>query len=126
MLIFFFLMIRRPPRPTRTDTLFPYTTLFRSHCSTEQWPITTEERHPAARSIATAALSGRDWFDDQEAAARWRNALTGEIMAVTSASPAFLRAQFSCGSACTVGLPGRDRKRVASGTSGSVRMNIGG
>src|SRR3546814_14575029 len=24
-------MIRRPPRPTRTDTLFPYTTLFRSH-----------------------------------------------------------------------------------------------
>src|SRR3546814_9898617 len=30
MLIFFFLMIRRPPRSTRTDTLFPYTTLFRS------------------------------------------------------------------------------------------------
>src|SRR3546814_13610234 len=27
---FFFLMIRRPPRSTRTDTLFPYTTLFRS------------------------------------------------------------------------------------------------
>src|SRR3546814_15350464 len=30
MLVFFFLMIRRPPRSTRTDTLFPYTTLFRS------------------------------------------------------------------------------------------------
>src|SRR3546814_1872388 len=32
MLLFFvfFLMIRRPPRSTRTDTLFPYTTLFRS------------------------------------------------------------------------------------------------
>src|SRR3546814_16735263 len=28
--LFFFLMIRRPPRYTRTDTLFPYTTLFRS------------------------------------------------------------------------------------------------
>src|SRR3546814_4252547 len=27
---FFFLMIRRPPRSTRTDTLVPYTTLFRS------------------------------------------------------------------------------------------------
>src|SRR3546814_17815022 len=27
---FFFLMTRRPPRATRTDTLFPYTTLFRS------------------------------------------------------------------------------------------------
>src|SRR3546814_1114067 len=30
MLFFFFLMIRRPPRSTRTDTPFPYTTLFRS------------------------------------------------------------------------------------------------
>src|SRR3546814_14603210 len=29
--LFFFLMIRRPPRSTRTDTLFPYTTLFRSY-----------------------------------------------------------------------------------------------
>src|SRR3546814_14472341 len=28
--VFFFLMIRRPPRSTRTDILFPYTTLFRS------------------------------------------------------------------------------------------------
>src|SRR3546814_19249722 len=28
--MFFFIMIRRPPRSTRTDTLFPYTTLFRS------------------------------------------------------------------------------------------------
>src|SRR3546814_17415345 len=27
----FFLIIRRPPRSTRTDTLLPYTTLFRSH-----------------------------------------------------------------------------------------------
>src|SRR3546814_19538228 len=29
-MFFFFLMIRRPPRSTLTDTLFPYTTLFRS------------------------------------------------------------------------------------------------
>src|SRR3546814_18190661 len=28
--LFFFLIVRRPPRSTRTDTLFPYTTLFRS------------------------------------------------------------------------------------------------
>src|SRR3546814_21151298 len=28
-------MIRRPPRSTRTDTLFPYTTLFRSQCFLE-------------------------------------------------------------------------------------------
>src|SRR3546814_127380 len=47
-------MIRRPPRSTRTDTLFPYTTLFRSHgapavsCSdprrTDWLHIATEER----------------------------------------------------------------------------------
>src|SRR3546814_2769741 len=37
MCFFFFLMIRRPPRSTRTDTLFPYTTLFRSgHCALGQ------------------------------------------------------------------------------------------
>src|SRR3546814_16809066 len=33
----FFLMIRRPPRSTRTDTLFPYTTLFRSGSSSRLW-----------------------------------------------------------------------------------------
>src|SRR3546814_18930658 len=32
-LVFFFLMILRPPRSTRTDTLFPHTTLFRSVCA---------------------------------------------------------------------------------------------
>src|SRR3546814_1177779 len=32
----FFLMIRRPPRSTRTDTLFPYTTLFRSKTLIEE------------------------------------------------------------------------------------------
>src|SRR3546814_14902183 len=30
MLLFFFVKVRRPPRSTRTGTLFPYTTLFRS------------------------------------------------------------------------------------------------
>src|SRR3546814_14826924 len=35
---FFFLMIRRPPRSTRTDTLFPYTTLFRSRSGRERRP----------------------------------------------------------------------------------------
>src|SRR3546814_18378541 len=32
---FFFLMVRRPPRSTRTDTLLPYTTLFRSFRSAD-------------------------------------------------------------------------------------------
>src|SRR3546814_2278384 len=41
--IFFFLMIRRPPRSTLTDTLFPYTTLFRSHT---QYPGTARGHPP--------------------------------------------------------------------------------
>src|SRR3546814_11886858 len=36
--IFFFLLIRRPPRSTRTDTLFPYTTLFRSVLAPDRLP----------------------------------------------------------------------------------------
>src|SRR3546814_14901300 len=36
----FFLMIRRPPRSTRPDTLFPYATLFRSRASAKSiWDI---------------------------------------------------------------------------------------
>src|SRR3546814_16189696 len=45
--VFFFLMIRRPPRSTRTDTLFPYTTLFRSG------------HRPAAHPPRKPAASGR-------------------------------------------------------------------
>src|SRR3546814_15282086 len=41
-----FLMIRRPPRSTRTDTLFPYTTLFRS------WFEAVGREHRAAREAA--------------------------------------------------------------------------
>src|SRR3546814_4635304 len=42
---FFFLMIRRPPRSTRTDTLFPYTTLFRSRCAGGGSPYEVGEGH---------------------------------------------------------------------------------
>src|SRR6186713_3550276 len=36
--LFFFLMIRRPPRSTHRYTLFPYTTLFRSAVGAPRWP----------------------------------------------------------------------------------------
>src|SRR3546814_4566152 len=32
-------MLRRPPRSTRTDTRFPYTTLFRSNSASAPWPV---------------------------------------------------------------------------------------
>src|SRR3546814_17567343 len=54
----FFLMIRRPPRSTRTDTLFPYTTLFRSDRAVHHGP------GPLARSEQFTAWN--------IAASRWR------------------------------------------------------
>src|SRR3546814_14240391 len=48
--LFFFLMDRRPPRSTRTDTLFPYTTLFRSN----------QERPGARSECATWHTSAPD------------------------------------------------------------------
>src|SRR3546814_1694725 len=45
MLLFFFLMIRPPPRSTRTDTLFPYTTLFRSRGRAEESPTIAGQAH---------------------------------------------------------------------------------
>src|SRR3546814_5459708 len=50
---FFFLMLRRPPRSTRTDTLFPYTTLFRS--STRP-----RARSPAPRNHGVHSSSDRN------------------------------------------------------------------
>src|SRR3546814_4162353 len=46
-------MRRRPPRSTRTDTLFPYTTLFRS-TDLRRYPCT----QPSARNIITIDLIG--------------------------------------------------------------------
>src|SRR3546814_4628020 len=46
-------MIRRPPRSTRTDTLFPYTTLFRSH-----HPLALRHRRDAAGRAIPAQEQG--------------------------------------------------------------------
>src|SRR3546814_10873511 len=50
----FFLMIRRPPRSTRTDTLFPYTTLFRSQPQRNGRELPRSYPHRRQRFIATA------------------------------------------------------------------------
>src|SRR3546814_19308572 len=67
-------MIRRPPRSTRTDTLFPYTTLFRScrHLAVRSgWAVVSvdyrmgpEHRFPAAVEDSFAATR---WIRDQSA-----------------------------------------------------------
>src|SRR3546814_14774052 len=48
-------MIRRPPRSTRTDTLFPYTTLFRS----DAWPVWTDPTQLES-AILNLAVNARD------------------------------------------------------------------
>src|SRR3546814_5340223 len=69
--MFFFLMILRPPRSTRTDTLFPYTTLFRS-----PGPRRRQLRRPAAlraqqlQPVAGTAAVPRAAAEDQ-----WRRGL---------------------------------------------------
>src|SRR3546814_14638194 len=64
--VFFFLRIRRPPRSTRTDTLFPYTTLFRS------WPVPAADRAKVRTEVGTEffrAEHGRAPTDARELAA---------------------------------------------------------
>src|SRR3546814_10720220 len=58
-------MIRRPPRSTRTDTLFPYTTLFRSldRCSDEQLAATTDPLIESSRCQAVY----KQWFVEADA-----------------------------------------------------------
>src|SRR3546814_17779020 len=69
---FFFLMIRRPPRSTRTDTLFPYTTLFRSIPETniavdgpargQHRSRTKETRHNSRGVVRTLGRCGVTYF----------------------------------------------------------------
>src|SRR3546814_18490090 len=59
MVVFFFLMIRRPPRSTRTDTLFPDTTLFRSRQAQPErgWGMTHAAPLVAPQPALAAALT---------------------------------------------------------------------
>src|SRR3546814_6271152 len=62
-MIFFCLMIRRPPRSTRTDTLFPYTTLFRSY-PTLDWAQLQDQGariRTATGNTNTASESSNNW-----------------------------------------------------------------
>src|SRR3546814_5288687 len=65
--MFFFLIIRRPPRSTRTDTLFPYTTLFRSDIFIEGFELfdgftAIEERSGGVKRLRTLAANGKSDF----------------------------------------------------------------
>src|SRR3546814_20831181 len=71
-LLFLFLMIRRPPRSTRTDTLFPYTTLFRSpggygarpaRCDRLHHPRTADKPKQFSQRPDAAGMDGKPGAD---------------------------------------------------------------
>src|SRR3546814_10565193 len=63
LLCIFFLMIRRPPRSTRTDTLFPYTTLFRSPTQSGR---VASQKYPFARATLSRPLMVRKAWNRSE------------------------------------------------------------
>src|SRR3546814_16149194 len=107
---FCFLMIRRPPSSTRTDTLFPYTTLFRSRSAL-----------PSTVSVATASVFAMPVVRPAVLALPpvFTHHLAPGISAWLRDYP-FDDAAF----AAHPDLP--DRKSVVSGKSVSVRVDLGG
>src|SRR3546814_1610608 len=77
-------MIRRTPRSTRTDTLFPYTTLFRSRPQPRRWRATTsseqegDENHPLS---GKAAWTGARTEDPRERRRQRRQAAASNPVA---------------------------------------------
>src|SRR3546814_5056693 len=65
-------MIRRPPRSTRTDTLFPYTTLFRSPVATRSRAPAKTSKAPATRFRTAPTTDRRSSSDGQEPEKRRR------------------------------------------------------
>src|SRR3546814_12688305 len=113
-------MIRRPPRSTRTDTLFPYTTLFRS-----RWRLLWKGRCGARETYQRS--SGEIIYEDETDSVA---ALGGGVRGVQHGNGV------SAGAGCAVAIaeersarqpaPRPDRKRVVSGKRVAVRVDPGG
>src|SRR3546814_10062235 len=77
-------MIRRPPRSTRTDTLFPYTTLFRSHVSTARCagdPGRGEQR-PRLSAAQMGQMAGHDHLQGRRDDPRRSEEHTSELQSL--------------------------------------------
>src|SRR3546814_16628329 len=122
-------MIRRPPISTRTDTLFPYTTLFRSgggDCPTLLALVLIVRAAADAQDLAAhrayAVDDVRPVIDEDAARLEDRglrrpmDILIGDLEIVDPGVGAVLPA----------GEPAPDRKSVVSGKSVSVRVTFGG
>src|SRR3546814_13980019 len=61
-IFFFFLIIPRPPRSTRTDTLFPYTTLFRSKISSMSHALTSSGSDPTPGQLLQVTMEAHKFL----------------------------------------------------------------
>src|SRR3546814_17080976 len=115
----FFLMIRRPPRSTRTDTLFPYTTLFRSRsCALRS----RQQREQLLDGRVHCIGARRDMIevDIGGGAARVAEPTLHLLQRVDQVQPVALhRPRRPCRLA-------HARKSGVEGTRGSVRGGVGG
>src|SRR3546814_15139971 len=90
-------MIRRPPRSTRTDTLFPYTTLFRSARET------IIEIQRLLKILPTAAIAGEAWrrfgevilCDSEEEMVHEADRIASEHVQVMTRDPEFFLANLT-------------------------------
>src|SRR3546814_13058842 len=105
-------MIRRPPRATRTDTLFPYTTLFRSAVRHVGVPgLHQQEGGQHAREPPVAVLEGMYFQKHNDAHRDDQQRMQVGLFALVVHPCPQLR---------------QDRKSVVSGKSVSVRVDLGG
>src|SRR3546814_10960375 len=130
-------MIRRPPRSTRTDTLFPYTTLFRSECcpARQGFGGTRISRKPRKRAAghqqaqampALDTIAGRPALDGDlpgiRQTVRFRDRTQPQIAIGDMHGPAVLADIAET----DVEIAMLDRKGVVVGKGGSGRVGLGG
>src|SRR3546814_20494918 len=126
-------MIRRPPRSTRTDTLFPYTTLFRSRSGSHDRPTGSRQGLRACLGGHAACVAGAP----DAAASRLAGppSCTPRSVPRTVCARAAHAARVDAAVKRAAGCGGRlatpvfqdqDRKRVLGGTRVSVSVELGG
>src|SRR3546814_13009047 len=126
-MLYFFLMILRPPRSTRTDTLFTYTTLFRSLL--RHRPFQADQRHPWPRHRRPGAeIRGGTVVEGEQrpmpCGAPWRRGIRHAVPRQDGGRSLRGGGRRAAGSVHP--QPGQGRKRVGSGKSVSVRVELGG
>src|SRR3546814_15176571 len=127
--LFFFLMIRRPPRSTRTDTLFPYTTLFRSRprkkrpsAASTAWPNHGMMQSSGSRPPASAPAAAKSAAHGPPALAAFAATSAMELLSTTGEPTCSTQARLTSGL-----LDGQDDvegKRVAERIDNGVRRSF--